>query len=74
MFDFVEWERETDLTGDGSGDPNKYIITIRDEEEEVAVIVHRASELYPLDGDLANRKLVRAERVVKVLNDSGITL
>ena len=50
--------------------PDKYIITIwTPGEEEMAVIVHRTCDgKYPLDGDVANEKLLNAQQIVDALN------
>jgi hypothetical protein len=69
-FTWTEWEPETALTGDGSGDPDKYILTIRDPEgEEYATIVHRTEGgLFPLDGLVAKEKEQRAVTIVAALD------
>lgn len=71
-YDWVGWEAEPEMTGDGSGDPDKHFITIRDPEgEEYALIVHRTvGGKFPLDGDVANEKIARADRIVAALNAS----
>jgi hypothetical protein len=48
--------------------PGKYLITIEDCGEEFAVIVHRATDKYPIDGLLANEKMARAALIVAALN------
>lgn len=70
QYDWVGWEVEPEMTGDGSGDPDKNFITIRDPGgEEYALIVHRTvGGKYPLDGDLANEGVARAEHIVAALN------
>lgn len=62
-YGWFDWEpAPTDTTG-------VYYLTIVDADgEEVAIIVHRESELYPLDGELANSKKERAQFIVDALN------
>lgn len=50
--------------------PDKYVITIwTPDEEEMAVIVHRTCNgKYPIDGPLANEKMVNAQQIVDALN------
>lgn len=69
-YDWVGWEAEPETTGDGSGDPEKHFLTIRDPGgEEYAVIVHRTvGGKYPLDGPLAEQKCVNAQNIVDALN------
>ena len=56
-FDWWGWAPEPDTTGDGSGDPDKHFITIVDDGEEMAVIVHRTvGGKYPLDGRVALKR------------------
>lgn len=60
-FTWIDFEPEPDGTGDGSGDPNKHILTILDPDgDEFAIIVHRVSAQFPLDGPVANEKRERA--------------
>lgn len=64
-YAWTDFEPETEMTGDGSGDPDKYILTIWHYGEEYATIVHRTCNgLYPLDGDIANEKRARAGMIV----------
>lgn len=72
---WLDFEPEPDTTGDGSGDPDKYILTIASGlgtvywPEEIAVIVHRTcGGKYPLDGDVANRKRNNAQVICDALN------
>lgn len=68
-FQWFDFEAEPEMTGDGSGDPDKYYLTIADGEgEEFAVIVHRASDMFPIEGELANQKRERAQVIVDALN------
>jgi len=62
------WEDfEEDQSTDAIED--KYILTITEDREEYATIVHRtAGGKYPLDGEVARRKRARAERIVRLLN------
>lgn len=70
LYDWVGWEAETAMTGDGSGDPEKFSLTIRDPAgEEYALIAHRTEGgQYPLDGDVAEEKVERAIALVAALN------
>lgn len=68
-YDWLDFEPEPDGTGDGSGDPDKHILTIRRDGEEYAIIVHRACYgRYPLDGVVADAKRSRAQHIVDTLN------
>lgn len=68
-YDFIDFEPEPDTTGDGSGDPDKYILTLRRNGEEYALIVHRTCDgLYPLNGPLARQKVHDAEILCETLN------
>jgi len=50
---------------------DKFILTILDPEgEEFASIVHRASNEFPIDGDLAEQKRDNAQKIVDALNRS----
>ena len=70
-FGWYGWEAEPDMTGDGSGDPDKYFITITKGGEEYALIVHRTvGGKYPLDGDVAIQKTYQAEHIVNALNNA----
>ena len=71
QFDWVGWEAEPEMTGDGSGDPEKHFLTIRDPAgEELALIVHRTvGGKFPLDGEVANEKITSADMIVAALND-----
>ena len=59
-----------DFTEDESTDaiPNKHILTITEDGEEYAVIVHRATDSHPIDGALAQSKTRNAEKIVAALN------
>lgn len=65
MYDWTDFEE------DESSDaiPDKWILTIREGGEELAVIVHRHSERYPIDGVLADEKRERAQFIVDALNE-----
>lgn len=70
---WLDFEPEPDGTGDGSGDPDKHILTIvldpGGNNEEIAVIVHRTCDgTYPINGALANRKRRIAQVIVEALN------
>jgi hypothetical protein len=69
-FTWTGWERETELTGDGLGDPDKYFLLIRDPDgEEYACIVHRTEGgRFPLEGEIAKEKEGRALNIVAALN------
>jgi len=68
IYDWIDFEPEPDVTGDGSGDPEKYILTIREHGEELAVIVHRVcGGRFPLDGEVAERKRRSAQRIVQAM-------
>lgn len=69
-FEWTDFEPESQTTGDGSGDPDKHILTILDPEgEEYATIVHRVcGGKYPIDGPLAEEKRQRAQHLVETLN------
>lgn len=69
-YDWIDFEPEPNVTGDGSGDPDKHILTIRDPHgEEYAVIVHRTiGGKYPVDGALAEAKRAQAAHIVEALN------
>lgn len=73
QYDWVGWEDEPGMTGDGSGDPEKHFLTIRDPGgEELALIVHRTvGGKYPLDGEVANEKITDADMIVAALNKQG---
>ena len=61
-FDFEEDESTDAVAG-------KYILTIADAfGEEVAVIVHRVSDAYPLGGSVAEGKRRDAQMIVDALN------
>lgn len=76
-FGWFDFEPEPEVTGDGAGDPDKYILTIvawpGEDNEEIAVVVHRTCNgKYPLDGPLANEKRQQAQRIVDLLNEHGL--
>jgi len=59
--------------------PDKYVLfigtwdTSGSYDEEVAVMVHRTvGGMYPLDGEIANRKRRMAQRIVDLLNEHGM--
>lgn len=73
---WLDFEPEPDGTGDGSGDPDKHILTIVNDpggdNDEIAVIVHRTvGGKYPIDGALANRKRRIAQVICDALNDGS---
>lgn len=67
-----DFEREPEMTGDGSGDWDTWYLTIRDERgEEVAVICHRTvGGKFPIDGEVADRKRRNAQVIVDALNEN----
>lgn len=75
---WTDFEPEPEVTGDGSGDPDKHILSIvnypGEDNEEICVIVHRTCpdakgvHKFPLDGVLANRKRRVAQVIVDALN------
>lgn len=71
LYGWTGWEAEPNMTGDGSGDPDKHFLTINDPEgEEYALIVHRVCNgKFPLDGEVAYEKTLRAKNIVAALND-----
>lgn len=63
------WTPEPEVTGDGSGDPDKHFITVWVDGSEVCVIVHRTcGGKFPLDGVVARWKQHNAEVIVGALN------
>jgi hypothetical protein len=63
------WTSEPETTGDGSGDPDKWFLTIVEDGEEKAVIVHRTcGGKFPLDGLVAKDKERAAQQIVDALN------
>lgn len=67
-FSWTDFEPEPEMTGDGSGDPDKHYLTIYEYGEELATIIHRASPAFPIDGPEADRKRENAERIVHALS------
>lgn len=61
------WESEPEITADGSGNPNTHFITVYHWGEEIATICHRASDRFPLDGQLAAEKEEMADKIVSAL-------
>lgn len=67
-FTWTGWEAETDLDNDDDRE-GVYFLTILDYDEELAVIIHRTEgDAHPLDGKLAEQKIVNAQRIVNALN------
>lgn len=68
QYGYTDWQSEAQATPDGRKDV--HYIEIHDPDgEEVAVIVHRTEGgEFPLDGPAAVAKMVRAEKVIGVLN------
>ena len=70
-YDWTGWESEEEAT-DGPARPVTHFITIREDGEELAVIIHRTcGGQYPLDGELAKSKEAVAERIVAALRAGG---
>jgi hypothetical protein len=67
-YAWIDWEAETDLGNDDDREGVHYL-TIVEDEEEMAVIVHRTcGGKWPLDGPLAKKKEQDAQRIVDALN------
>lgn len=66
-FAWTDFEAEPDMTGDGSGDPDVFYLTIYEHGEEMATICHRASAACPVDGVVAQEKRAAADRIVEAL-------
>lgn len=70
-YDWTGWESEAEAT-DGPARPDAHFITIREDGEELAVIIHRTCDgQFPLDGDVAKSKEAVAERIVAALRAAG---
>lgn len=69
-FKWFDFESEPEMTGDGSGDPEKHYLTIAyPDGEELAVIVHRTcGGKFPIDGELADSKRRAAQHIVAALD------
>ena len=60
---------EEDISTDAI--PDKYIITITQDGEEIATIVHRTcGGVYPLNGEVAKKKEYIAHRIVRALTET----
>lgn len=67
-YDWTDFEAETDL-GNPDDREGVYYLTIRDEGEELAILVHRTcGGRNPLDGKFAERRRRDAQRIVDALN------
>lgn len=66
-FGWTDFESEPETTGDGSGEPDVFWLTIYEYGEELATITHRHSQEYPIDGRLADQKRANAQRIVEAL-------
>ena len=63
-YDWTGWESEEEPT-DGPARQDTHFITIREDGEELAVIIHRTcGGQFPLDGELAKSKEAAADRIV----------
>jgi hypothetical protein len=70
-YDWTGWESEEEAT-DGPARPDTHFITIREDGEEIAVIVHRTCDgEFPLDGEEAKSKEALAERIVAALRGAS---
>lgn len=68
QYGYTDWQSEAGTTPDGRKDMH-YIEILDPDGEEVAVIVHRTEGgEYPLEGPVAVAKMMRAEKMVGVLN------
>lgn len=74
-FLWFDFEAEPDMTGDGSGDPDTYYLTIAwPDGEELAVICHRTvGGKWPIDGELADSKRRNAQMIVDALNRADLS-
>ncbi|WP_159599953.1 hypothetical protein [Agromyces humi] len=64
LYDWIDFEED-----EADGIAGKYVLTIRRDEEEFAVIVHRTVDgKFPLDGVVADMKRMHAELIVDELN------
>ena len=75
-FIWSDFEAETELSGDGSGNPDTHYLTILEWDgsgyEEFAVICHRTvGGKYPLEGRVAEEKRINAEALVNTLNENS---
>lgn len=67
-YDWTDFEAEVDL-GNTDDREGVYFLTIREDCEEMAVIIHRTyGDAYPLDGISSERKRMNAQRIVDALN------
>lgn len=68
-YGWFGWDAETDM-GNPDDRQEVYHLTITDPDgEEYATITHRlCGGKYPLDGDVAQRKVRQAEHIVAALN------
>lgn len=70
-YSWTGWESEEEAT-DGPARPDTHFITIREDGEELAVIVHRTCDgQFPLDGEVAKSKEAIADRIVAALRAVG---
>lgn len=68
QYGYTDWQREAEVAADGRKDVH-YIEILDPDGEELAVIVHRTEGgEYPLEGPVAVAKMMRAEKMVGVLN------
>jgi hypothetical protein len=67
-YDWTGWEAETELGNDDDRE-GVFYLTIRDDEEEMAIIVHRTRDgRFPIDGPVAKIKEGQAQLIVDALN------
>lgn len=64
-----DFESETELSSDGSGDPQVYHLIIAEPHgEEIASITHRATPEHPIDGERAQLKRRMADWITDALD------
>jgi hypothetical protein len=67
-YDWTGWEAETEL-GNRDDREGVFYLTIRDDEEEMAIIVHRTADgRFPITGPVAKIKEGQAQLIVDALN------
>ena len=67
-YDWTDFEAETDL-GNADDREGVYFLTIREDGEELATIIHRThGEDFPLNGIVAEQKRMAAQMIVDALN------
>lgn len=69
LYTWDDWEPETNLMNDDDRE-GVYFITIWKADDEFAVIIHRVSDTFPLDGPVAKQKQKNAQAICDALNRS----